>query len=292
MPSILCSLDHIATTQQLARHGVSAYALRRAVYDGRVTRIRRGIYACTHIDSDTARAARANGAVSCVSALRRAGVWAGHSDQLHVHVSPTESGLARERDPEIRYHWARPRFGMVNRFTPTRTEALWLAIHCLDGENAVAAMESAIHEQFLSVAEVRRIAALAPRRLQPEIRHMVTNSGSGNETIVRLRLLNVGYRVESQGHVPGMGHEDLVVEDCVGLDVDGRAWHGEDRFAIDRDRDLRVEGFGRRALRIRAAHIFETWPNTLAVIDRAVKDARREQARRTGRVLVRRDDPL
>jgi very-short-patch-repair endonuclease len=166
-------------------------------------------------------------------------------------------------------------------------------VHCLDEENALAAMESAIHEGYLSIAEVERIGILAPRRLQGALRRMVTNSGSGNETIVRYRLQQIGYVVEAQAFVPGMGHEDLLVEGCVGVDVDGRRWHeGDDRFANDRDRDIHVEGLGRRTLRLRTSHIFEPWPHTLAVIDRVVRDAKREQRQRAARFIVKFDDPL
>lgn len=170
---------------------------------------------------------------------------------------------------------------------------MWQAMRCLDDEHAIAAMESAIHEGFLTAADVMRLARMAPRRLADGIHRIVLNSGSGNETIVRLRLERVGFRVEAQGYVPGMGHEDLVIEDCVGLDVDGRRWHeSEDRFANDRDRDLHVEGFGRHTLRLRASHIYASWPHTLAVIERVVSDAKRESDRRNGRVLVAYDDPL
>lgn len=153
-------------------------------------------------------------------------------------------------------------------------------------------MESAIRTGFLRPDQVTQLAAHAPRRLHDGIRRMVNNSGSGNETIVRLRLERAGFTVVAQGHVPGMGHQDRVVDDCVGLDVDGRAWHeGSDQFAIDRDRDVHAEGLGRHSLRIRTAHIFRTWPHTLAVIERAVADARQDRERRRGRVLVRFGDP-
>lgn len=238
-----------------------------------IHRLRRGTYACAHLDADVTRAATVGGALTCVSLLRRHGVWAGHSRELHVQLAPN-STAAPVRG--LTYHWERPRFGMENPWRATRMQALWQAIRCLDHENALAAMESAVHEGFLTWAEVMRLAAHAPRALQPDIHRMIPNSGSGNETIVRYRILGVGYRVEPQGYVPGLGHQDLVVEDCVGLDIDGRKWHEhEDRFAIDRDRDLHSEGLGRHVLRIRPAHIFETWPHTLSVIDRVVADALR-----------------
>jgi very-short-patch-repair endonuclease len=181
---------------------------------------------------------------------------------------------------------------MDSRVQVTRMQALWRAIHCLDEENAIAAMESAIHTRFLTVAQVKRIGVLAPRRLQPAARRLVPESGSGNETIVRRRIESVGYRVETQAYVPGMGRGDLLVEGCLGLDVDGREWHGEDRYAIDHERDLRAEGLGRHILRISTSQIHVTWPNTIAVIERALNDAMRERDRRNGRIVLGLHDPL
>ena len=154
-------------------------------------------------------------------------------------------------------------------------DALWVAMRCLDEENAIAAMESAIRKGFLPETQVRRLGVLAPRRLQAGIRLLVSNSGSGNETIVRLRLRRAGYTVIAQGHVPGLGHQDLVIEDSVGLEIDSREWHGDEQGATDADRDLHAEGLGRHVLRIRPHHVHQSWPHTLAVIDRVVADALR-----------------
>lgn len=260
-----------------------------AVRTGRVVRARRGIYACAHVDDSVVRAATVGGAVSCVSSLAAAGVWAGHDRRLHVHVPPHGSMTI---PAAVVAHWERPRFGDIGPFRMTRMQTLWEAMACLEEEHAIAALESAVHEGFLSENDVRRLAALAPRRLLDGIRRLDFRSQSGNETVVRLRLQRVGYRVEPQAAVPGVGHGDLLVDDCVGLDVDGRRWHGDDRFAIDRERDIRVEGFGRRALRIWAGQIYDTWPSTLASIDRAVQDARRERDRHRGRVIVAFGSPL
>lgn len=295
--SILCRLGHVATTRQLAAHRVTGRQIRLGIELGTVNRLRRGILACVHLDEATAQAAEVGGAVTCVSVLRQAGVWAGHGSRPHVQIPPTAARVPVHSLTTAgvlpRYHWERSRFGMETPWRVTPMQALWQAMRCLDEEHAIAAMESAVHENFLTTTQVMRLARLAPRRLEDGIHRLIVNSGSGNETIVRLRLQRVGYRVEAQGYVPGMGHEDLVVEDCVGLDVDGRQWHeSDDRFANDRDRDLHVEGLGRHTLRLRASHIYDSWPHTLAVIDRVVSDAKREAERRQGRVLVAFDDPL
>jgi hypothetical protein len=268
---LLCTLGHIATTQSLARNGVSRWRIDAALAKGTIIRVRRGTFACAHIAEPTLSAASIGGALACVSVLAEAGVWAGHSRALHVQLS---SGAKSPKPPgPHQLHWGQPRFGMENPWRVSKEQALWRALHCLDEENALAALKSAIHEKFLPEGEVRRIARLAPRRLQPAFSRVVPNSGSGNETIVRLRLERAGHEVVAQGFVPGLGHQDLVVDDCLGLDVDGRRWHGIDRFAEDRDRDLQSEWLGRHVIRIRTSHIFATWPFTLEVIERAVGDA-------------------
>jgi very-short-patch-repair endonuclease len=285
----MCTLGHIATTRQLADCGISAFHIRAAVEAGRVIRLRRGIYGCPHLSEPTARAVRVAGALTCVSILREAGVWAGNSRTVHVQLAP---GTARPGSLEITPHWELPRFPMETKWRAGPVQAMWRAIHCLDGENAIAALESALHLRFLSKADALRLALHAPRRLHPDVDTLDSNSGSGNETIVRRRLQAAGYSVETQAYVPGMGHEDLLVENCVGLDIDGRQWHGEDRYEIDHARDLQVEGLGRHVLRISTSQIHVTWPTTMAVIERVVNDAVRERDRRTGRVVVSSNDPL
>jgi hypothetical protein len=295
--AILCRLGHVASVQRLRAEGVSAAALRAQVASGVIVRMRRGTYGCAHLDAVTAQAAHVGGAVSCVSVLREAGVWAGHGARAHIQLPPTTARIQREPPgPDgsaPRYHWERPRFGMESPYRVSRLQALWQAIRCLDEEDAIAALESAIHTDFLPTDKVLRLARLAPRRLRNYNDRLVTVSGSGNETIVRLRLERAGHRVEPQGVVPGVGHQDLLVDDCLGLEVDSRAWHdGETNRAIDYDRDLRAAGLGRPTIRIRPSHIHVTWPQTLAVIERAAADAALGLKRRRGRVVVRFDDPL
>ena len=266
----LCNLGHIARTEQLRAAGYTRAEIAHALESGAVRRLQRGTYACGHLDGALLDAALMGGALTCVSVLREHEVWAGHDRRVHVQVSPRASTPVPRG---VRAHRELAGYsGTALRVAPL--EALRQAMRCLDGEDAIAAMESALHKNLLSDAEVRRVGALAPRRLQSGIRQLVTTSESGNETIVRLRLAEVGHHVESHGHVPGLGHQDLVVDDCVGLEVDSEAWHGESERAEDTRRDLVSEGLGRRVLRIRPEHIHQSWPSTLAVIDRMVRDAR------------------
>lgn len=288
MDAVLCTLGHVASVHEITARGVTPAQLRGAVASGAMVRLRRGVYGCPHLNSQLALAAAAGGAVTCVSVLRAHGVWAGQAGGLHLQVPRTSSARPAAG---IHLHWATPRFGLHTPWQATRLQALWQAIHCLDEENSIAALESAVASGFLPEPMVRRLTMGAPRALHDGIGLMTPGSGSGNETIVRLRLQRAGYRVTVQGAVPGLGRQDLVVDDCLGLEVDGREWHVGDQFAIDRDRDVQAQGLGRRTLRLRAAHIYGSWPTTLAVIDRAVMDARGPRDRRE-RVVVAAGDPL
>jgi very-short-patch-repair endonuclease len=272
----LCTLGHIASAKQLATAGWTRTQLIREIDAGTVARLRRGTYGCAHLTPGVAVAARLGGALSCISVLREAEVWAGNDNRVHVQVGPNSSIGTR---PDVQLHRERARFGMESPWKVSRRQALWQAMRCLDDENAIAAMESAIKKKFLSGVEVKRLGTIAPRRLSGGIRHLVSNSGSGNETIVRLRLIRAGYRVDAQGHVPYLGKQDLVVEDCVAIEVDSTEWHGAEQQVVDVERDLQSEGLGRHVIRIRPTQIHRSWGRTLASIDRAVADAQRLRQR-------------
>lgn len=254
-------------------NGFTRGSVARALESGSLVRLRRGTYACAHVDASLAFAARHAAALSCVSVLRELDVWAGHDLRLHVQLPPTTSRAAAGAVS----HWSAPRFGMSSPWRASTMEALWQAMHCLDDEHAIAAMESAVAVGALTRAQVMQLGLAAPRRLQHSIRQLEFTSGSGNETIVRRRLRNVGFAVVAQGHVPGLGRQDLVVEDCVGLEIDSKRWHGEDQGSQDRDRDRISEFLGRRVLRISPSHVHETWPHTLSTIERMVADAQRSR---------------
>ncbi len=268
-----------------------------AVGSGTIKRVSRGIYVCRHADRDQWDAAAAHARITCLSALRRAGVWAGLDLSLHLQLPAHASGPRNEYDRigrRIYYHWADPLHLVGEKsWLAAPMEAVWQAIHCLDEEHAIACLESAVHEKFLTEAEVRRICARAPARLQSAIREIEFSSGSGQETITRRRLRHVGYTVLAQERIPGLPYEqDLVVEDCVTLETDGKKWHGPDRFEADRSRDRHLESLGRRTLRLTTRSVLYEWDITLATIDRAVTDAKRDLKRRSGRSLILPGDPL
>lgn len=65
----------VVSTMQLAASGWTASAIRRAVAEGRLKRLRSGGHARPGAHDATVRAVRSGGCLSCADALRLRGVW-------------------------------------------------------------------------------------------------------------------------------------------------------------------------------------------------------------------------
>ncbi|MDM7855549.1 DUF559 domain-containing protein [Cellulomonas alba] len=129
--------------------------------------------------------------------------------------------------------------------------ALGHAARCLQLPDLVAAVDAALARGL-----VRRVdlAAQSPRAGAALFRRALAladaRSGSFQESIVRVALVEAGLDVEPQVRIPGVGRVDLLVDRHIVVEADGFAYHG-DRVAFreDRRRDRRLELAGHPVLR-------------------------------------------
>ncbi|MCA0217389.1 MAG: type IV toxin-antitoxin system AbiEi family antitoxin domain-containing protein [Actinobacteria bacterium] len=267
----LCNRGHIASARDLAAMGVSRRAVGGAVAEGRLIRCRRGTYACAHIDTHEGIAAAVGGRIDCVSALaRHENVWTGPlARELHLRVDPR---FHADATAGAVLHWrvAHGESGQPLEVAPI--DALLQAMTCLSRYDALAAVESAVHLGYLGETDLGRLTKLAPQRMRVILKRLDVRSQSGLETFTRLQLQDAGHRVECQVPIPGAGVLDLLVDDCVGIETDGEKWHAN-RFHADRTKDVLIEAWGIRVLRIGRPHIFDEWPTTLAAIERMVAES-------------------
>ncbi|WP_085482370.1 hypothetical protein [Agreia pratensis] len=263
--------------------------------------IRRGIYASAEADLDQRRAIRLGGKVACLSALRRHRVWAGLDTRLHVCLrrcahdlrideaaSVGLSALSRRSDTNFvadpgapRLHWQRSEPRDVAESSYQRD---WLmpplvslrqAVLCQNEEHAIASIDSALRTGFITKSQVDRLFTQLPARLQCLRAEIDPTADSGNETVVRVRLRRAGFVVETQFPVPGTSRFDLLIDGVVTLDIDSRRWHRDDaQISWDFDKALCSFGAGLPSLRILPRHIYESWPQTSAVIRRTVSEAK------------------
>jgi hypothetical protein len=263
----LCQIGHLARTRDLTGGGLSRRAIARLARDPAVRTVRRGLFACAHLPPAERAAVDAGARLDCVSVLRSLGIWAGHDTRLHLRLPPNR---ARPSTRAVVHYSA-----LRDRADPLRvsvTDALAQAMRCLEPDDVVASLESAVHLKFITIEQLDALIASAPRRLRAVLKELEVGAQSGVETHVRLRLRRSGYRVCVQQFVPGAGHLDNVVEDCVAVETDGATYHLE-TFEADHWRDLGSEWLRVRVLRIHPDLVFNHWDLVKATIDRMVADA-------------------
>lgn len=77
------------------------------------------------------------------------------------------------------------------------------------------------------------------------------------ETLARLSLVEAGYVPSEQVSFTNVGRVDLVINDCVVVEVDGRSYHSDPAaFVRDRRRDRVLTKDGFRILRFAASEVF------------------------------------
>ena len=151
----LLHVGGVAHGRTLKAAGVSQKELERATRAGGVHRIRSGWYCLPHDESDTVRALRVGGRVTCVSRLEPLEVWLVPDGRLHVAVNSARSllrsplnrdqPLASWREhPTVATHWRGP----VNNPTDARElidDAAACLASCLPRDHAIVAFDSLPH---------------------------------------------------------------------------------------------------------------------------------------------------
>ena len=249
----------IDTTQHelCTDHGLTC-----AVRTGALLRVRRDHYALPGTDRHTVEAVRIGGRLACVSALADLGIFAFEHHSTHVHLVEQ---MSRTRSPHNRFarltasnragtvlHWiplAAPAEG--TNFRVGLVDALIQTVRCQQPHHAIASIDNALFLGAITEGDVGTIFAALPARYQPMRSRLDARSESGQESVLRLLLLDAGLRVDCQVVIPGVGRVDFLVEGTLVLEADSRLAHdGWERHVADRTRDARCAELGHPTLRV------------------------------------------
>ena len=254
---------------ELLTLGMSQSQVRRAVRDGSITPVRRGWYAVNGADPRVVAAVRGGGALSCVSALERHGVWVPPTG-TDVHIRGNAPAWQRAGAAYCR-HFGRPM--PVNHAVDDAYIALRHALRCLDHDGIVVVCDS-----LLNLSRSPRTRILAPTDIvaafdgaSQGVRACLDRcdgrAQSGTESLARLRLRRLGLTVRVQVYVPGLGHVDLMVGDRLIVEVDSRRHHtGVDNYAEDRRRDRVAARHNLLRVRLTYENVVYGWDETVADI--------------------------
>ncbi|WP_159448747.1 type IV toxin-antitoxin system AbiEi family antitoxin domain-containing protein [Demequina sp. NBRC 110053] len=245
----------VCRTSDLLREGASERAIATAVVNGSIRRVSRGLYAVHDADPALVIAASLGGALACVSALSRHGVLLLHPRRApHVAVVNgfSRSTRARRRAAsvaQIHYCSALPPMRGPAHVQDVAT-ALDLAGRCLDRREHLVAVDSALHQGLVRPDQVAGFTLTSRERRSWLMAHADPRAESIGETLARLDVVERGLAVHPQRYIRQVGRVDMVVEDSVVVEVDGRAHHTDpEAFIRDRRRDRRLESSGLPVLR-------------------------------------------
>ncbi|WBU37612.1 DUF559 domain-containing protein [Homoserinibacter sp. YIM 151385] len=268
-------MPRVWTTAELRDEGLGHHALRRELELGSVQRVRVGVYARADLPADSVAAVAAGGRLGCGSALAHHGVWTLAPDAaVHVQLEPHARTFPSRVD--LRRHWAAlSDADSADRESVGVLDALIQAARCFEPRAFVAAVDSARH-----------LGLLREHRLG-DLRHALTADGralldlsdpsaeSGIESIMRVRLLELGLRVRSQVWIGAAGRADLVVEDAVVVETDGDRWHDAKVTSRDRQRDAEFTRHGRTVLHFRYSQVVFQLDDCAATVLAALEVHRR-----------------
>ena len=141
MRSTFAESGGVITRQQLLYAGYRSSDIRRAIDAGQLTILRRGWYASVTAEPDVVNAVRAGGALTCVTALARRGVWTPPgSGRVHVRMS-------RHVDPRARQCRAYGRLPIPNRAIDGLIPALACAALCVAPDEFIAVCDSILNQR-------------------------------------------------------------------------------------------------------------------------------------------------
>ena len=138
--------------------------------------------------------------------------------------------------------------------------------HYYRGSPPLGAADIDVALLHLSRAARERIRSTLPRSARWLLDVARGDADSGLESLLRLRLHVLGFRLRTQVTINGVGRVDFLVDRLI-IEVDGRDNHdGESLRHKDLVRDAAAAALGYRTLRFDYAQVVHDWPSVQAAI--------------------------
>jgi very-short-patch-repair endonuclease len=263
----------VLPTRDLRSLGARPRDLTTAVRSGSVRRVRRGWYTTIEPRDPRFIALRVGGRLTGSSALKLLGAWTWAAQPpVTVSVPRNAARLRFVRRARTVYDpdevTSRGSYWSVDP-----RDALARAVLEASFEEAVTLWDWALSSTIFTESDLAQVA----NRLPLDARHVIDWADAGSqshiESVARVRLMQAGYSVTTQEPVGRRQAIDLVVNEVVGLEVDGRAFHAES-FEYDRAKDLTIAIEGRTPLRISYDMVKNHWGRILRAIEQVVSQHR------------------
>ncbi|MGW9158678.1 MULTISPECIES: endonuclease domain-containing protein [unclassified Microbacterium] len=251
----------------LEKYGITRRMRADAVRADTLIRVRAGVFADPNADTSLVEAAAHGGALTCAHALRLHGVWVLNPGGP-VHVWLGAKGRVHHEKCECVAHYDAGHAGVG--LAPLE-EVLIHVYRCAGDEAFFAALESALVQQKISGAALRRIRRRLPARAHWLVDLARSDADSGLESLLRLRLHLHGISLDCQVTIPTVGRVDFVLDGRLILEADGKGNHDVPAHRHrDLVRDAAASALGYETLRFDYAQIVHAWPTVEAAVLAAI----------------------
>ncbi len=281
----------VVTRTELLASGMTRAAMNTFIDRGELVRLDRSRFALPQTDPGIVKAVSEGGTLTCMSALKLAGVAVLDDSIVHVRRPPcrrrgrdwadgvTECGLPpRRQTPPI----------ISTAATQSAPHTYW-PDHPLDGidaalrvactnhsdEELAVVLDSMLYNRIRTRAELHELLDGHSKRSARLVALANAGSESVLESIVRHRLTSRGVSVRTQIHIPSLGRIDMLVGRSLLLETDGYAFHADrETFREDRRRDRIAVALGYSVIRLSWEHVLGTWSQTVADISSIISTRR------------------
>jgi very-short-patch-repair endonuclease len=264
------------TTDELRAEGYTIERIRAEIGAGVLERVIRGWYCKPGADRNAVRAMRLGGRISCVSALAMHGGWLPPESPVHIGYPSHASGrrLAARGAPDGTVtHWHPKAAATGSAYAVTPVElAIADLLGCQPPMFIVATLDSLLHKRVIQRNRVGALVLRGPVRHHHLAGLLDPESGSGIESIVRVGLRAAGIRARIQVVVRGDHRVDVLIDDWLVLELDGRGTHAQRKaFTADRVREATIMRDGRIVLRFAYATVMYDWAFLLACVQDVIR---------------------
>lgn len=253
--------------------GLTDADLRRMMRSGELTKVRTGWYATDTADADAVAACRRGGCLSCVSALKKHGLWV-PPGYASLHVRATKYDQPRRRD----FCRLPGRPLPIDTILDPIPLALACAARCMADEDWIAATDSVMNSRRVDSDGLRSQLPYVSKRMEQLLCRCDPRSQSGTESLVRDRLRLRGFHVQVQPKIDRVGYVDLKLGRLL-IECDSKLHHTSlESYRNDRRRDRTSAGKKYITMRVTYDDVVYGWDQTLNDI-RAVTSVGRHRMR-------------
>lgn len=249
-------------TKDLLLDGHSRRQIEKMVSARQLIKLRKGVYASLDTPEDCLIAVQSRGKLTCISELRRLGIFAFYDGGVHIQQDPSHTLVESRRGNAAksrRRHWVSLRRQPHPRaMTVDPLDALGHSARCQEPRMFLASVDSALRQRLIHPDDVEDLFSSLPLRLRYLHPLINPNAESGPESLMRLILLRLRVPFELQVLITGVGRVDFLVGGRLIVECDSRAFHemGQQQQE-DRRRDLAAAAQGLHTFRVMATTLLE-----------------------------------